>query len=170
MKDTRKMIVVLALAALNVAIGFGESYIPAPISAIPFVKIELSLFVALTAVTLYGPLEGVLVYGVKCLVMGLILKSPSLIIYTIVASVVCFGLYYLCLWAKCGVLPAAFVGGVGYALGYYSMVAAVLANGAVFNSFPIAALFLGAVTMVWGVPAFFINKYVPREWITSIKR
>ena len=168
MKDTRKLIVVIALAVLNVGIAFAESYIPAPVSTMPFVKFEISLWVAMLAMLLYGVGEAILVYGVKCLVMGLILQSPSLIIFTLVGGAVGLAVMFVCLLVKMGNLPASLLCGVGYILGYYSMVAALNANGIVFSTFPQAALLIAGFCLLGGVGCHFAAKYIPRKWITSL--
>ena len=170
MKDTRKLIIVIAMAVLNVGIAYAESYIPAPVSSMPFVKFEISLWVAMLAMLLYGVGEAVLVYGLKCLVMGLILQAPSYIIFSLVGGALGLAVMLVCLLVKMGNLPACLLCGVGYAFGYYSMVAAINANGIVFSTFPQAALLLAGFCLLGGVGCHFAAKYIPRKWLSSLEQ
>ena len=167
MKDTRKLIIVIALAVLNIGIGYAETFIPSPVSSMPFVKLEISLWVAMLALMLYGVGEAILVYGVKCLVLGLIMQSPSLIIFSLVGGALALCVMFVGLLVKMGNLPSAFLAGVGYAFGYYSMVAAINASGAVFSTYPQAALLLGAFTLLGGIGCHFAHRYIPKRLISD---
>lgn len=168
MKSKKKLLIVAIFTAISVLLGFLESLIPPVFSFLPYARIEISSIIVFFTVICYGLGEGILVMGVKCLVIGLISSNPFMILYFLVSGLLeVIVEYFLLKIDKIGIPSIGAVSGTFIAFGQIAMASILTGSLAPFVYFPHLAVY-GMVQGVFvGLITWILVKYIPTNLIYS---
>ena len=142
MKSKKKLVVVAIFTAICLLISYLESLLPSIFRFLPFAKIGLSNIVILYTLVCYGIGEGILVMGLKCLVMGLISGNPFMILYSLAGGLLSVvAEYFLIKLSKNGLPTISSVGAIFHAFGQICMACILTGSSAPFIYLPHLAVF-----------------------------
>ena len=163
MKNKKKVIVLIALIVLGGLCGYLETLVPAVVPSATF-RFEFALIFALVAVCLYGYVEGVLVYGVRTVVFGIVLGNTEMLL----GSLVCGLAALLFVWGllmtnKLGLISVAGLSGIVGSLFYYVVHALSTKSVAVFVAWPLDALLSAVWYAVCATLAWLAVRFLPEK-------
>lgn len=168
MKSKKKLLIVAIFTAISVLLGYLESLIPPVFSFLPYAQISISDIVILFTVLCFGIGEGILVMGIKCLILGLIASNPFMILYFIVSGLLTVLVdYFLIKIGKNSLIGIGTIGGLFSAFGQIAMASILTGTLAPFTYFPHLAIFGTIQGLIIGVIAWILVKYVPENLIYS---
>lgn len=166
MKSKKKLLIVAIFTAISVLLGYLESLIPPVFSFLPYARIAISDIVILFTVLCYGIGEGILVMGIKCLVVGLISSNPFMILYFIVSGLLTVIVeYFLIKLGKNGIIAIGAIGGMFSAFGQIAMASILTGTVAPFTYFPHLAIFGTIQGLIIGTLSWILVKYIPENLI-----
>lgn len=168
MKSKKKLLIVTIFTAISVLLGYLESLIPPVFSFLPYARITISDIAILFTVLCYGLGEGILVMGIKCLVLGLLSSNPFMILYFIVSGLLTVLVdYFLIKIGKNSLIGIGAIGGLFSAFGQIAMASILTGTVAPFTYFPHLAIFGTIQGLIIGTIAWILVKYVPENLIYS---
>lgn len=168
MKSKKKLLIVAIFTAISVLLGFIESLIPPVFSFLPYARIEISNIIVFFTVICFGLGEGILVMGIKSLVVGLISSNPFMILYFLVSGLLAVIVeYFLLKLDKLGIPSIGAVSGLFIAFGQIAMASILTGSTAPFVYFPHLAIFGMIQGLIVGVITWVLVKYIPTNLIYS---
>lgn len=165
-KSLRKLAVLGILAAMCSLIGYLESLMPSIFPFLPFAKIGLSNVVVLFTIIIYSPLEGFLVLGPKCLIVGLLSGNPMMILYSLAGGLLAMFSMFGLLKTKLFSIPAvSSVGGFVHCFGQICVASLFSGSSAPFYYLPHLGLFGGIAGIVTGLLVYLVVNKIPSKII-----
>lgn len=165
-KSLRKLAVLGILAAMCSLIGYLESLMPAIFPFLPFAKIGLSNIVILFTMIVYSPLEGFLVLGPKCIIVGLLSGNPMMILYSVAGGVLSMLAMFGLLKCKLFSLPAvSSVGGFTHCFGQICVACLLSGSSAPFYYLPHLGIFGAIAGIITGLLVYLVVKKLPMTLI-----
>lgn len=152
-----------ALYGLLVALAFILSYLESllPLSiGIPGIKLGLANAVTLTALYLLRPADGLVVAGIRIVLVGLTFGSPATMLYSAAGGTLSFLVMWLCRRSsRFSVLGTSMAGGVSHNIGQLLMAMAVLQTRQVIWYAPVLLL---AGLLTGGLIGVLVRLLLPR--------
>ena len=149
--------------AMGALFGYIETLIPPFVARIPFATVHIAILFALFVTVCYTPAEGGLVWGVRCLVFGLVQSNGYLLVFELVAGVAALLLVWLLLRTRqWGVLLLSPAMAIVYTLVYCGLFSISLGNGALFVLYGYYATFIMVNFAIYTVAVYFALRHLPR--------
>ena len=168
MKSKKKLAGIGIFTAVCLLISYLESLLPSLFPFLPFAKIGLSNIVILYTLVCYGIGEGILVMGLKCLIMGLISGNPFMILYSLAGGLLSVLVeFFLIKLGKNGLPSISAVGAIFHALGQVSMASILSGSPAAFVYFPHLAVFGIVSGLCIGTLVWILVSKIPEKLIYS---
>lgn len=165
-KSLRKIAVLGILACMCSLIGYLESLMPSIFPFLPFAKIGLSNVVVLFTIIIYSPLEGFLVLGPKCLIVGLLSGNPMMILYSLAGGLLSMFSMFGLLKTKLFSLPAvSSVGGFFHCFGQICVASVLSGSSAPFYYLPHLGIFGAIAGIITGLLVYLVVNKIPQRVI-----
>ena len=166
LREKKKLIVVLILAALGALFGYIETLIPPVFGSLAHLRVQLGVILALFALLAYGPLEALMVYGVRSVAYGLICDDG----YAILLEITAFAVAAVAVWGvmkarKVGAGTHGAVAGAAYAVVYTALGCILPRSGAMWQTLLQTMAFYAVNMGVLGVAAWVALRYLPERLI-----
>ncbi len=149
------------LTAVGLMASYIELLVPIPIG-IPGVKLGLANMVVVWALYMLGPLEALLVNGMRIMLSGFLFGNLSMILFSLAGALVSFGgMWGVKKSGKFGVVGVSVVGGVMHNVGQLLVAVGVLETSGILYYYGPVLLVAGVITgMVIGVVTVEVLKRV----------
>ena len=166
LREKKKMIAVLATGALAALFGYIETLIPPVFFGLAHLGLQLAVLPALFVLLAYGPLESLIVYGLRCITYGLVTNDGYAILFELAAyAVAVAAVYGVMKLRKVGGSTHGAVAGVVYALVYSALGCILTKSGAIWQMTLQSVAFCAVNMGVWGVAAYVALRYIPARII-----
>lgn len=160
--DKRKLIVTLIAVAVAGVLGYVETLIPPIWPALPFLRVQLGIMFAAFVLLCYSPAEATLVWGVRCIVFGLVCDDGYAILFELLAGVLAFLAFWaLTRTAKFGTISLGALMGLVYGLVYTCFMCIVPRSAAPFSLVAQTLLFYMVDYLVCTALAYIAFRYIP---------
>lgn len=167
-KINKRLVVTLLLSGICLLISYLETLIPSYGSKVPYARITISAAVIIFTLIIYGVGESILVMGISALVVGLITKSPYMILYYLIGGL------FLLLTAlgllktkKFGIIAISVMAMVALTLGETLISVGISGTSLVFAHFPMNAIFSCMSGLLCGIIVYLCYRYLPEKLFYS---
>ena len=159
-----RMITLLISAVFAGVLGYVESLIPAIFPILPYLRVHVGMLFALFVLLTSSPIDAVMVWGVRCMVFGLVQDDGFAIIFETLAGVAAF--FAICAILKRfkgGSLPVGVGVGFVYAVVYTCLASITAKSGALFALLPQTLAFYIVNHFVLGILAYVALRFIPEK-------
>lgn len=164
----RRMLTLLSCGVLAGVLGYVETLIPPIFAGLPYLRMHLGMLFALFVLLASSPIDATLVWGVRCLVFGLVLDDGYAIIFEVLAGVAAFyAVWALLKTRRFGSLPMGLFIGFVYALVYVCFASITAHSGALFAQLPKALAFYMVNHFALGLLAYVALRYIPEKVLSD---
>jgi len=160
----KRLLTLLVCAAVAGVTGYVETLIPPLFPALPYLRVHIGMLLAIFVLLTSSPIDAVMVWGVRCLVFGLVQDDGYAIIFEALAGVAAFfAVWALLRTLKGGSLPIGVAIGFVYALIYTCLASITAKSGALFALLPQSLTFYMVNHLALGCLAYIALRYIPER-------
>ena len=146
-KKTERITRLGFLTAVGLIASYIELLVPVPLG-VPGVKLGLANMVIVWALYMLGPLEALLVNGMRILLSGFLFGNLSMILFSLSGALVSFlGMWLVKRSEKFGVVGVSVVGGVMHNVGQLLVAVFVLETTGLLVAGVITGMLIGVITV-----------------------
>lgn len=164
LKEKKKLFVVLIAGVLSGVLGYVESVIPPICAAYPYLRVQIAMALAFFALLCYSPAEAAMVYGVRCIVYGLVQNDGYAILFEWVAA--CLALVAIWTILRLRLFSTPLLGvalGVTYGLAYMCIASIALRHVALFAATAEILTFYAVGYLALGLIAYLMVRFIPEK-------
>jgi hypothetical protein len=166
----RKMVIVLICMVMAGIFGYIETLIPAIFVRLPYLRVHIAMLFVIFVLLCYSPIEASIVWGVRCLVWGLMQDDGYAIIFELMAGVAALvALWSLLRTRRFGSLPMGAVLGIVYAFVYACLACIVPKSGVPLTQLAESMTFYAVNHLALGVLSYLALRYIPPQCIFDKK-